>query len=1144
MTTSDDATPELLNAIIQIKVDTPKYIFISLSQFRSIVTTISELCCPLSLKQTITQYLFDFYNTKELLDLPVELSSNSRVQYSLSYGNDWTDYSFLQFVAQLDRYGSTFHDSSGWFQIKTSLTDSEVGDNRKEEGILNSEAGLDHSCWYPAKYPADSTAGYYFKDLAHLLEVVKFLVAGLIFLPVTRDLYYAKQFDNYLLSDDTLLAITRAVIGDQEIVIDPLELERTQENHLRRFHPFNQEYRDTYYHVGELEYDNLTRMGVELNTYTPWAPKMRDHSNPFNMYLEEDIARITSDPDPGDLPRYLLEYDLAVMNSIAPGDGSLIHNLKVRNALVGPKNAKADVEPDDPSNRRGRLLSDDDMASPHNSVRRRTYYGHTRTPEETSQDRDDNNETRLAASDSDVDYADYIGTIWAASSEDGSDDAGDDNDNDGDDDHDHDYDMPDDDEEPIPFVPLPQQVFGTPQDALSRALLNILSYEFSSDDADEADYEYHDPEESEEHESEEMGMSVDEARVAHHTRNYVDSPGSSASAPAIAGENDEDDEDDNDGSDDENDEDWVPSDEESIASPRHTILDYLNGDSGAEHDVDADEPMMVMFRHLLTHAARSNDLDDVDHDFFEQEYSSEDENAIFNEYGYSDASSEMKSHDSSTESSPSPPRLENRGDFGVSYHRPEHELPNRFPELSNMLFNRQMGYGLTRRYKPDPASLGSSILPVGRPTSVACRGNGVSAGTFSRSGSVYAAADREYNVVVYDTSTPEHPKFMKELNAERIGNWVITDIALNNSGNLIAVCSLHHGILLAKNNSDFEHYIKLEDHGRIFSVDFSEDSKYLVAGMSSNHFDVVDLEMANTRGGIKRRFMHHSEVNSVKFSGNSNKLIVSGCDDGYVRLWDTRVKKPMVKVMRGHNQGVTCVDAKGDGNYFLSNGKDHAIKLWDVRTVSSDLRTSRNCARTAFDYRRHLFDRSSILIPGRDESVQTYVGHTVARTLIRSYFSPAETTNQQYIYSGSADGSICIWHLDGTLISRDYTRIRNLDSHDWSHVSGNGSHIPYDEFFEWYNRQHAGFLTRDVSWHPYAPVIYACLSYELDMNPFPSYGSGLGEIVQVPFNADYAIRDGNSANGDPTSYPLPPINGSKNRTWIHRDIVRNKNAWI
>lgn len=40
----------------------------------------------------------------------------------------------------------------------------------------------------------------------------------------------------------------------------------------------------------------------------------------------------------------------------------------------------------------------------------------------------------------------------------------------------------------------------------------------------------------------------------------------------------------------------------------------------------------------------------------------------------------------------------------------------------------------------------------------------------------------------------------------------------------------------------------------------------------------------------------------------------------------------------------------------------------------------------------------------------TYRGHSVLRTLIRCHFSPAATTDQRYIYSGSADGKIHVCH--------------------------------------------------------------------------------------------------------------------------------------
>lgn len=38
-------------------------------------------------------------------------------------------------------------------------------------------------------------------------------------------------------------------------------------------------------------------------------------------------------------------------------------------------------------------------------------------------------------------------------------------------------------------------------------------------------------------------------------------------------------------------------------------------------------------------------------------------------------------------------------------------------------------------------------------------------------------------------------------------------------------------------------------------------------------------------------------------------------------------------VLMGHTEGITYVSAKGDGRYVISNGKDQALRLWDLRKM-------------------------------------------------------------------------------------------------------------------------------------------------------------------------------------------------------------------
>lgn len=68
----------------------------------------------------------------------------------------------------------------------------------------------------------------------------------------------------------------------------------------------------------------------------------------------------------------------------------------------------------------------------------------------------------------------------------------------------------------------------------------------------------------------------------------------------------------------------------------------------------------------------------------------------------------------------------------------------------------------------------------------------------------------------------------------------------------------------------------------------------------------------------------------------------------------------------GHTEGITYVSAKGDGRYIISNGKDQAARLWDLRKMRSSAefddinRENRSYGIPHFDYRymRHFFHTS------------------------------------------------------------------------------------------------------------------------------------------------------------------------------------------
>jgi WD repeat-containing protein 23 len=64
-------------------------------------------------------------------------------------------------------------------------------------------------------------------------------------------------------------------------------------------------------------------------------------------------------------------------------------------------------------------------------------------------------------------------------------------------------------------------------------------------------------------------------------------------------------------------------------------------------------------------------------------------------------------------------------------------------------------------------------------------------------------------------------------------------------------------------------------------------------------------------------------------------------------VWDRRCfaqrGRPAGQLV-GHLEGITFIDSRRDGRYFISNGKDQTIKLWDIRKMTSGPTPARSVA--------------------------------------------------------------------------------------------------------------------------------------------------------------------------------------------------------
>ncbi|KAM0788998.1 hypothetical protein ACM66B_003067 [Microbotryomycetes sp. NB124-2] len=440
--------------------------------------------------------------------------------------------------------------------------------------------------------------------------------------------------------------------------------------------------------------------------------------------------------------------------------------------------------------------------------------------------------------------------------------------------------------------------------------------------------------------------------------------------------------------------------------------------------------------------------------------------------------------------------------------------------LSSVLRARQVNL-----LHPSRAALAQTAVPNSSGVEVSQFESKVYSGQYSTDGNFFYSACQDMRVYIYDTlaaprvgsksvmATPptrstrrsmyadtwQHRSSMKTKKIVRanysLTQWTVTDANLSPGNGLLVYSSITpflHLVKTGEGSSSFDSAGGDDDqqvlditngHGSmsrfgVWSVRFSNDAKEIIAGANDGQMFVYDLESQRT---ILRVNAHKSDVNAVSFADKSSPhLLLSGSDDCYVKVWDRRSLSGQRAsgTLVGHTEGITFVAPKGDGRYCISNGKDQAMKLWDLRKMFSSedhekMRLDRDKFKYSiptYDYRQGWYPKPKCLQHPHDVSVMTYRGHAVLRTLIRCHFSPASVTNQQYVYSGSADGRIHIWSLDGQVvqkIDRKYTHplldSATGDYNDPSSYALRSTRAPPARGY--------GRVVRDVSWHPTRPEL-------------------------------------------------------------------------
>ncbi|KAF9599230.1 hypothetical protein IFM89_036356 [Coptis chinensis] len=343
------------------------------------------------------------------------------------------------------------------------------------------------------------------------------------------------------------------------------------------------------------------------------------------------------------------------------------------------------------------------------------------------------------------------------------------------------------------------------------------------------------------------------------------------------------------------------------------------------------------------------------------------------------------------------------------------KLLNRFSNflLVKNVGGREFNYSERRFSFSDCRHVVSRYLPVYGPWEIDRFNTRAYVSQFS-DGSLLVAGFTGSHIKIYNVE--KDWKVQKDILAKSL-RWTVTDTSLSPDQRYLVYASMspfvhivdigsatkesHANVTEIHDGLDFSADGDGEYSFGIFSVKFSTDGRELVAGSSDDSIYVYDL----VSNKLTLRIAAHSCALLMKLAIS----FYSGSDDNLCKVWDRRCigKGKPAGVLMGHLEGITFIDSRGDGRYFISNGKDQTIKLWDIRKMPSNASSSSS---SGMQFRNYEWDYRWMEYPPRarnmkhpcDQSLSTYRGH-----------------------SFSADGSLLVAGSQGS-----HTKIYNVEK-DW-----------------------------------------------------------------------------------------------------------------
>jgi len=200
----------------------------------------------------------------------------------------------------------------------------------------------------------------------------------------------------------------------------------------------------------------------------------------------------------------------------------------------------------------------------------------------------------------------------------------------------------------------------------------------------------------------------------------------------------------------------------------------------------------------------------------------------------------------------------------------------------------------------------------------------------------------------------------------------------------------------------------------VWSVAVAPGGNLVAAGLDNGTIRLWDLR---TRRPVGPPLLGHTgPVNSVAFSADG-KMLASGSDDSTVRLWNVATHKEMVgSPLPGHGTYVKAVAFSPDGKRVVSGGFDSKVRIWSVtkrREVGEPLSGHAAAVQSvAFSP-----DGRTVASGSNDWTVRLWNARTHTSRVLGSCgdlaLSVAFSTDGRRLAAACGNGTVRLWDVEG-----------------------------------------------------------------------------------------------------------------------------------